>query len=302
MEQPLGQVNFEVDPRASAKLLNGVSFVGYLVLLVTVLAMVALAVRFFGGKGAAGRRRPVGRPDARVGHDVAAQRRGLRRVARRGLVARAPARPPEARAAEGGGLMLSLPPAPSPTRPRTLLVGHRAGVRRRAHAVRRHARPVPRAAGPGRRHDGGLAAPGVEIPDVAVHMMLVTMLGGCVLAQWAVYAISQDNRRDTAIALGLVVLFGVAVLNAQVYVYNTMALDISGRPVRHARLRVTGTFVAALVGGIVFAGLMAFRELGGRYSAQGPRRHLGARPVLVLPHRGVRRGVVRHLRRRVGAA
>jgi cytochrome c oxidase subunit 3 len=64
------------------------------------------------------------------------------------------------------------------------------------------------------------------------------------------------------------VLFGLAVLNAQVYVYNTMGLVISEEGYAVLVYAITGAFLVALVGGIVFAGLVAFRELGGRYSGK----------------------------------
>ena len=109
---------------------------------------------------------------------------------------------------------------------------------------------------------------GVDIPDVAVNVMLITMIGGCVVAQWAVYAISTDNRRDTTIALGVLAVFGVAVVNAQVYVYNALGLDILANKYSMLVYAITGTFLVAMLFGIVFALLMAFRELGGRYSAK----------------------------------
>ena len=90
----------------------------------------------------------------------------------------------------------------------------------------------------------------------------------------------------------MLALFGVAVLNAQVYVYNTMGLDIRADRYSVLVYTVTGTFLVALVAGIAFAALMAFRETGWSLLGQGPRRHLVARPLLVLPHLGVRRGVV----------
>ncbi len=37
---------------------------------------------------------------------------------------------------------------------------------------------------------------------------------------------------------------------------------------RGAHVRRTGAFIAMIVGGMVFVGLMAFRTLGGRYSAR----------------------------------
>jgi cytochrome c oxidase subunit 3 len=164
--------------------------------------------------------------------------------------------------------MLALPPAPSPPRPRTLFVATAlacaagamvfAGLlgiylALRERAGNSTAEWLPR---------------GVEIPDIAANTMLVTMVGACVMAQWAVYAINRDNRRDTTVALAILAVFGVAVLNAQVYIYNTMGLDISANRYNTLVYAVTGTFVVALVIGIAFAALMAFRELGGRYSAR----------------------------------
>ncbi len=109
---------------------------------------------------------------------------------------------------------------------------------------------------------------GVEVPDVAVHMMLVTMIGCSMMAQWAVYAITRNNRRDTAVALGVLALFGVAVLNAQIFVYNAMGLDIRASGYAELVYAITATFLVALIAGIAFAVLMAFRELGGRYSGK----------------------------------
>jgi len=164
--------------------------------------------------------------------------------------------------------MLALPPAPSPTRPRTLFVATAlvcaAGTALFAGMLGLYLSL--------REAAGGTTADwvpkGVDIPDVAVNTMLITMIGGCVIAQWAVYAISRDNRRDTTIALGVLALFGVAVVNAQVYVYNALGLDILEDKYSMLVYAITGTFLVAMLFGIVFAILMAFRELGGRYSAK----------------------------------
>ena len=165
--------------------------------------------------------------------------------------------------------MLALPPAPSPTRPRTLFV---------ASALVCAAGSASFAGMLGlylslREAAGGTTADwvpkGVDIPDVAVNVMLITMIGGCVIAQWAVYAIAHDNRRDTTVALGVLAVFGVAVVNAQVYVYHAWGgLDILADKYSLLVYAITGTFLVAMLFGIVFAVLMAFRELGGRYSAK----------------------------------
>src|SRR5262245_63937237 len=67
---------------------------------------------------------------------------------------------------------------------------------------------------------------GVNISMVAPNIMLITMFGASVVAQWAVYAMARDDRRDTAVAIALVVVFGIAVLNAQVFIYQQLDLAI----------------------------------------------------------------------------
>ena len=165
--------------------------------------------------------------------------------------------------------MLALPPAPSPARPRTLFVATAlvcaAGTALFAGMLGLYLSL--------REAAGGTTADwvpkGVDIPDVAVNVMLITMIGGCVVAQWAVYAIStrQPPGHDDRGWLCLAV-FGVAVVNAQVYVYNALGLDILADKYSMLVYAITGTFLVAMLFGIVFAVLMAFRELGGRYSAK----------------------------------
>lgn len=51
MDQPLGEVNFQLDQEGFGKFLNAASFVGYVLLLIVVVAFVALAARYFGRAG-----------------------------------------------------------------------------------------------------------------------------------------------------------------------------------------------------------------------------------------------------------
>ena len=51
LDQPLGEVNFELDQEALGNILNAASFVGYLALFLIVVAFAVLALRSFGGKG-----------------------------------------------------------------------------------------------------------------------------------------------------------------------------------------------------------------------------------------------------------
>jgi heme/copper-type cytochrome/quinol oxidase subunit 1 len=51
MDQPLGEVNFQLDQESLGKFLNGASFAGYVLLLIVSVAFAALAVRYFGRAG-----------------------------------------------------------------------------------------------------------------------------------------------------------------------------------------------------------------------------------------------------------
>jgi heme/copper-type cytochrome/quinol oxidase subunit 3 len=113
---------------------------------------------------------------------------------------------------------------------------------------------------------------GVAFPGVATNIMLITMLGAVVLAQWALYAMARDNRRDTAVAVALLVIFGLAVFNAQVYVYQQSHVVMAGSKFAPLFYGITGAFLVALLAGMVMAFIVVFRSLGGRYSA---RRHDG---------------------------
>ena len=82
LDQPLGEVNFELDQETLGNILNAASFVGYLALFLTVVAFAVHGPALVRRQGPSGPRRPVGRPDARVDHHVAAALGELHRVGR----------------------------------------------------------------------------------------------------------------------------------------------------------------------------------------------------------------------------
>lgn len=169
--------------------------------------------------------------------------------------------------------MMALPPRAAPARPRTFVVatalaaGGVVALIGGMLAVYAQLRDAA----------GGSTADwlpdGVIIPEIATNMMLVTMFAASVTVQWAHWSIARSDRRHTYIALALTAVFGLAVLNAQIFVYQQIALPIANAAepdaTRYAVLvyAITGTFVALLITGIVFTAITAFRALGGRYSA-----------------------------------
>ncbi len=105
---------------------------------------------------------------------------------------------------------------------------------------------------------------GYTIPEVATNVMLVTVAGVCLFAQWAVYAAKRRERSNVGLALGLVVLMGIAFVNAQGFVWFKMGLVAGEGTYAGMFYAITATMVALVAIGVLFAVVAAFRFLGGR--------------------------------------
>jgi cytochrome c oxidase subunit 3 len=98
--------------------------------------------------------------------------------------------------------------------------------------------------------------------------MLISFFVLVVFAQWAVYAARRRDRAHIGISLGLVGLIAIAIVNAQAYVYNQMALPAADSIYASMFYAVTGTMTALVIAGLVFTVVTAFRLLGGRETDQ----------------------------------
>jgi cytochrome c oxidase subunit III len=116
--------------------------------------------------------------------------------------------------------------------------------------------------------EGNWLPEGVELPLTPGNMAMITLAMSVVIMQWAVYAIGNDDRRSTYIALGLAVLLGVAYINEIAFYYTQMGELTVGEPVGLLIFGITGSHLAMTGIAIVFVLLMAFRTLGGQYSAR----------------------------------
>jgi heme/copper-type cytochrome/quinol oxidase subunit 3 len=105
---------------------------------------------------------------------------------------------------------------------------------------------------------------GVEIPQVPANVMLISFFSLLVFAQWAVYAARRRDRPHLGLALGLVALIGLAIINAQAYVYNRIELPVADTAYAGMFYAITGTMLALVIIGVAFTGIAAFRVLGGR--------------------------------------
>jgi heme/copper-type cytochrome/quinol oxidase subunit 3 len=114
--------------------------------------------------------------------------------------------------------------------------------------------------------DGEWKPSAVKVPEVPSNVMLIAFLFIGIFAQWAVYSARREHKSNTALALGLVALLGIAVINSQAFIYRQMGMGISDGTYQTMFYAVTGTFVALMIAGLVFTIVAAFRHLGGRTS------------------------------------
>ena len=158
-------------------------------------------------------------------------------------------------------------PPPTPARPRVLLVstvlasGASVMLIMGVLAVYLHERASVLAAGERWLPEG------VDIPLTPANMSLVGFVIGCFTMQWAVDAIGNDDRRHAWIAFGATLVVGAFHLVGMGFLYSQVGLAVS--TLQGALVyAVTGAHLVMTGAAMVFAALMAFRTLGGRYSAK----------------------------------
>lgn len=105
------------------------------------------------------------------------------------------------------------------------------------------------------------SSPFAEVP---ANVMLITVLAIPLFAVWAWRAAKRHQRAFTGLALGVVALFALAAINAQMYLYTQMDITTEGSPFATMFWTVTGAMVVVLVIGVLFTLVAAFRSLGGR--------------------------------------
>ncbi len=119
--------------------------------------------------------------------------------------------------------------------------------------------------------DEGLAGQAIDrfpvdyiITEVASNVMLMTIWGLCLFAQWAVYSGNRGDRAHTALALAVCGLLAIAFINAQAFVWVDMGVPVAADYYGALFYAMTGTMTAIAIAGLVFSTVAAFRALGGR--------------------------------------
>jgi heme/copper-type cytochrome/quinol oxidase subunit 3 len=159
---------------------------------------------------------------------------------------------------------LALPPAAPPARPRVLLVGTAlaavATVMAFAGVVGLYLAQRSAVLAQG----GAWLPEGSNIPLTPGTMAMATMLISAVTMWWAVDAVGRNDRPSAYLALGLTLMFGLAVINAVTFLYTQMEIPVATVPGVFI-YTITGGFIASLVGAMIYAAVMTFRTLGGEY-------------------------------------
>jgi heme/copper-type cytochrome/quinol oxidase subunit 3 len=159
---------------------------------------------------------------------------------------------------------LALPPAAPPARPRVLLVGTGLAVAGTLMAFA-GLMGVYLAQRRAVLAQGGTWLPeGTNIPLTPGTIGMATMLLSAVTIWWAVDAVGRNDRPSAYLALGLTIMFGLAVINSTTFLYTQMGL-VATTKAGLLIYAVTGAHLAMIVAGLVYALVMTVRTLGGEY-------------------------------------
>jgi heme/copper-type cytochrome/quinol oxidase subunit 3 len=113
---------------------------------------------------------------------------------------------------------------------------------------------------------------GASIPLQQPNTMMITLIMSVITMQWAVNAISRNDRGHAYMALGLTLVLGASTIVMTSYLFTLMELDISSGLQGVLIYSITGAHLLMLIVAMIFVALMAFRALGGQFAA---RQHDG---------------------------
>src|SRR5262245_57229329 len=143
--------------------------------------------------------------------------------------------------------MMALPAAPTPPRPRLLMVATSLAVAAGAMlfggfiAVYMAMRDAA----------GGTTADwvpsSITFPMITVNVAAITLAGSVVVMHWALWAMANGDRRNSYIALGLTVVLGFATLNALAFSFNQMHLAVNDNAYSVMVVTIAGAFMVLLV-------------------------------------------------------
>jgi heme/copper-type cytochrome/quinol oxidase subunit 3 len=99
------------------------------------------------------------------------------------------------------------------------------------------------------------------------NLMLTGFGLSLVFMHWSVQAIGNDDRRHAWLALALVLVVGAFYFTGTAFMFNQSGLAVAS-PVGGLVYAAVGAHLAITGAGLAYAGVMAFRTLGGQYSSK----------------------------------
>ncbi|KAA0235588.1 MAG: hypothetical protein JJLCMIEE_00498 [Acidimicrobiales bacterium] len=109
-----------------------------------------------------------------------------------------------------------------------------------------------------------------SIPLLQPTMGLFTLVLSAAAMQWAVYAISRDMRSHALLATGLTGLLGIAYINSIAFLYSQVGLEMANHSEAPLFYTLTASHLVFVAIGVLYLAVMAFRALGGQFSARYP--------------------------------
>jgi cytochrome c oxidase subunit III len=169
----------------------------------------------------------------------------------------------------------ALPPAPSPERPRLQSIGTAfmsvATVMFFAGMIGYYLSQRAEA-----RSSGGQWLVDIRIPLTAPNVMMATLVMSVVTITWSYYAIVRGDRPNGYLAMGITLLFGVAFINSQAYLYSQMNIGIRDSLQGVLIYTITGAYIFFLGVAMAYVGVTMFKALAGQYDQTQHDGLLGA--------------------------
>ena len=98
-------------------------------------------------------------------------------------------------------------------------------------------------------------------------MIAWTLLISIAVLQWAVYSIKRDDRPHALLAVAATLAMGAMVLVQSGWQFVQMGLVADESVAAVMIYAISGSFMVAMVIGMIFVALMGFRALTGQYSS-----------------------------------
>jgi heme/copper-type cytochrome/quinol oxidase subunit 3 len=159
-------------------------------------------------------------------------------------------------------------PAPTPRRPRVLLVGTAMAAGAAATGllamVALYTELRAETVGSGRTW----LPEDADVQLTPGNMGLVSLVMSMVTVAWAVYALRNNDRVHAGLAILVTLVFGAAFITDTWYFWTQAGLVVGRDPQAVLIYAITGAHVAMIVAGMIFLLVMAFRALGGQLTGR----------------------------------